>query len=139
MDTFRQGVGLQAYGQQDPLVTYKREAFDMFEQLTQTIRHEVVQAMLRMRMTVTQPSPPPAGAPAADGPRPATALPRGLQPPAAGAGNTADLLRVRRVQESSAAGSRTATATAAVPKVGRNEPCPCDSGKKYKRCHGAAV
>ena len=139
MDTFRQGVGLQAYGQQDPLVTYKREAFDMFEQLTQTIRHEVVRAVLHMRMTVTQPSPPPAGAPAADGPRPAAARPRGLQPPTAGAGTTADLLRVRRVQESSAAGSRAATATAAGPKVGRNEPCPCGSGKKYKRCHGAAV
>ena len=49
MDSFRQGVGLQAYGQSDPLVTYKREAFDMFDQLTATIRREVVRGILHMR------------------------------------------------------------------------------------------
>ena len=49
LDSLRQGVGLQAYGQQDPLVTYKREAFDMFDQLTANIRSKVTQAILQVQ------------------------------------------------------------------------------------------
>ena len=129
MDSFRQGVGLQAYGHTDPLVTYKREAFDMFDQLTLTIRRDIVQALLHLQRR-------PAGAgPAGEG-RGRSARP--TRPPvAAGAKTSAEALGVRRVQESSAAGASVATAT--LPKVGRNERCPCGSGKKYKKCHGASV
>ena len=131
MDSFRQGVGLQAYGHTDPLVTYKREAFDMFDQLTLTIRRDIVQALLRLQRR-------PAGAgPAGEG-RGRSGRP--TRPPvAAGAKTSAEVLGVRRVQESSAAGASAATATATLPKVGRNERCPCGSGKKYKKCHGASV
>ncbi|MEE9277419.1 MAG: preprotein translocase subunit SecA [Dehalococcoidia bacterium] len=132
MDTFRQGVGLQAYGQQDPLVTYKREAFDMFTQLTHTIRREVSRALLHLRKAPAAPAPGARGTPT-KGARPAT-------PPAAGSVKTAaDTMGVRAVRESSSAGTSTATVTATVPKVGRNQPCPCGSGKKYKKCHGAAA
>ena len=69
MDTFRQGVGLQAYGQQDPLVTYKREAFDMFDQLTANIRRETARALTRMpKRPVSQPG-------SSGGPRAAQARP----------------------------------------------------------------
>ena len=125
MDMFRQGVGLQAYGQQDPLVTYKREAFDMFDQLTASIRLEVARNILHLQ-------------------RPPATLAARTPVGRASARSTADIVGVRQVQERSSAGVETATAsggaaTATIPKVGRNAPCPCGSGKKYKKCHGAAV
>ena len=126
IDMFRQGVGLQAYGQQDPLVTYKREAFDMFDQLTASIRLEVARTILHLQR--------------------APATPAALRTPVGrpGVRSAADIVGVRQVQERSSAGVETATAsggaaTATIPKVGRNAPCPCGSGKKYKKCHGAAV
>ena len=130
MDGLRQGVGLQAYGQQDPLVTYKREAHDMFDQLTANIRHYVALGILH----VQRQTPAPAGAAAA----------RRAPPARLEAANVAQEMGIRGVREtagaaSATAASATATATVArsVPKVGRNQPCPCGSGKKYKKCHGA--
>ena len=131
IDGLRQGVGLQAYGQQDPLVTYKREAFDMFDQLVAALRREVSASVMHATIRVDEP-----GAPAP--PRRA----RGIAPPTQGAP-----VRVSNVRESggSADGSSGGVAVAARPsapsgqKVGRNAPCPCGSGKKYKRCHGKAA
>ena len=129
LDTFRQGVGLQAYGQQDPLVTYKREAFDMFDQLTRSIRRHVALGILHIQRRPATPTPTAAttaATPAAGG-RPSPPPPR----------TTAEALGVRQVRESGA-DVAVAAAPASGPKVGRNEPCPCGSGKKYKKCHGAA-
>ena len=139
MDAFRQGVGLQAYGQQDPLVTYKREAFDMFDQLTGTIRREVTRAILHLQKPAAAAGEdaPGAGAAAAEGKRAAPRR-RAVRPEALADRSAAASVGVRQMREVSGAGSRPATATAtAMPKVGRNAPCPCGSGKKYKRCHGA--
>ena len=141
MDSFRQGVGLQAYGQQDPLVTYKREAFDMFEQLTHAIRLEAARNLLHARPA------PPRDAPARPGSAATTKGPGGRMQrgrtavaarAAAGvaARSAADSVGVRQIQESSAGGTALATTTESVAKVGRNQPCPCGSGKKYKKCHG---
>jgi preprotein translocase subunit SecA len=131
IDGLRQGVGLQAYGQQDPLVTYKREAFDMFDQLVAALRREVSASVMHATIRVDQP-----GAPTP--PRRA----RGVAPPTSGAP-----VRVSNVRESggSSASSSGGVAVAARPaaptgqKVGRNAPCPCGSGKKFKRCHGKAA
>jgi len=124
MDEMRQGIGLRAYGQVDPKVAYKREAHKMWEQLLTTIRTTVARQALHARLTpaararptptrVTRESGPaePAGGVAAGAEGAASATPAG-------------------------AGAATATPERAVPKVGRNEQCPCGSGKKYKRCHG---
>jgi preprotein translocase subunit SecA len=108
MDEMRQGIGLQAYGQTDPLVAYKREAHDMWEQLLANIRRQVARTIYLVELA-------PAVAPA----RPAAPV----------------NLRENRT-DGAANGSRPA---GAVKKVGRNEPCPCGSGRKYKKCHGAAV
>ena len=160
MDSFRQGVGLQAYGQQDPLVTYKREAFDMFDQLTATIRREVARAVLRVRPAAATPAPPATGAAAAagngsgngSGRRPSTGRsPRrrarraaAAASAAADSGAAAERMGVRGVREISGEGAVAtapsgAGAAVGVAKTGRNAPCPCGSGKKYKRCHGAAA
>ena len=140
LDTLRQGVGLQAYGQQDPLVMYKRESFDMFEQLTANIRNKVAQAMLHVQKQENPSAkrrPPP-------GRRASGAVATG-EMGSSSSGDVASELGVRNVQESgggTATASRTAqgaeTGAVASSKVGRNSPCPCGSGKKYKKCHGAA-
>lgn len=140
IDSLRQGVGLQAYGQQDPLVTYKREAFDMFDQLVAALRRDVVAAALHAQAAPTEQSaqPPANGAAARRGGRAA----RVNLPNASPARSAADAVGARNVRESGGQASGVggaATATASRPKVGRNQPCPCGSGKKYKRCHGQAA
>jgi preprotein translocase subunit SecA len=141
MDHMREGIGLRAYGQRDPLIEYKREAFDMFDQLTRSIREETVRMLFRASL-MPPPNAPPRGV--ATRPRPAAALP-------GGPGDDAPPPRPMRAREShpevtafgtaapEAAPSRERREPVATqePKVGRNDPCPCGSGKKYKKCHGA--
>jgi preprotein translocase subunit SecA len=126
MDMLKEGIGLRAWGQKDPLIEYKREAFSAFEAMMGGLGEDVVRRFFRVSI-VQQPAEGavPMGAP--------------VRPPEA-------------VQESHAAFSsfeqaRSAAATSAPPelrrptrvekKIGRNDPCPCGSGKKYKKCHGA--
>ena len=138
VDSLRQGVGLQAYGQQDPLVTYKREAFDMFDQLVTAVRRSVTAAAMHAQ---AQPERLSDG----DGARPATQRVGRVNVPSAARGHSAaDAVGARNVRESAGQGATAgqgavATVTASTPKVGRNQPCPCGSGKKYKRCHGRAA
>ena len=109
MENLRQGIGLHAYGQRDPLVMYKREAHEKFQDLMGRIQRDIAHAIFRVSLAP--------GNPGTNGmPRraaaPARVAPRRAVPVAAGG----------------PASSR---------KVGRNAPCPCGSGKKYKRCHGS--
>ncbi|HKZ51031.1 MAG TPA: preprotein translocase subunit SecA, partial [Dehalococcoidia bacterium] len=114
MEELRQGIGLHAYGQRDPLVVYKREAHDMWGQLLGNIRRQVTRAIYNARLV-------PQAAPAAPAsPRPTASGPSGGSPAA----------YVRAGQQ--AQGGRAS-------KVGRNDPCPCGSGRKYKKCHGRAA
>ncbi|HEX6511662.1 MAG TPA: SEC-C metal-binding domain-containing protein, partial [Chloroflexota bacterium] len=145
IEDLREGIGLRAYGQQDPLVAYKAEAFDMFQGLMSTIQHDVVHTIYHVNVVVQpaepvmnptqqiesgpaqQPAPVPTGAPEQ---RPVSA-----RQEARSYGRSAYAGATTNRQE---AASRRPVA-AGGPKVGRNDPCPCGSGKKYKRCHGAAV
>jgi preprotein translocase subunit SecA len=120
MDEMRQGIGLRAYGQTDPLVAYKREAHDMWAQLLENIRHQVTRAIYRAE--VAQAAPAPRRAPT---PTPVAAgTPVAAPTPAAVA---------------SGGGIPQPVAAGKVRKTGRNEPCPCGSGKKFKKCHGLAA
>ncbi len=102
MDDMRQGIGLQAYGQKDPLVAYKREGFAMFEALLTNIDYDTAHKIYFANVQRTvQP-----------------AQPRNLITNQPQEGSTAPQKRKQK-------------------KVGRNDPCPCGSGKKYKLCHGA--
>ncbi len=112
MDQMRQGIGLRAYGQRDPVIEYKMEGFDMFEEMIANIRLDTVTTICHLtsqkpmeRKRVATPTREGFAAQnlAAQANRPA---PEGKKPVVVG------------------------------PKVGRNEPCPCGSGKKYKNCHG---
>ena len=124
MEHFREGIGLRAYGQKDPLIEYKNEAFTMFQELTAAIQADIVANMFRVQ--VNQEPPPP--------PEPARGIERGPggpdgESPVTPNGSDGNGHRA----------TRTPVAAGGVPtsgKVGRNDLCPCGSGKKYKRCHG---
>ena len=99
IDDLREGIGLRAYGQRDPLVEYKVEAANMFEGLLASIRHDVARMIFHLTIVREQPRP-------------------------------AQQMITNREDEDARQPVR------AGQKVGRNDPCPCGSGKKYKKCHG---
>ncbi len=155
MELLRQGIGLRGYGQRDPLVEYKGEAYRLFGMLNQSINNQVVDILLKadirpapvqtaatapmrsMRMQGADetlaagtfegaPNAPGGGALAQE---PTAQTPEPLRQTSSGGGVE---VTVRKKGE----GSTSGTSVSSVPKVGRNEPCPCGSGKKYKKCHG---
>jgi preprotein translocase subunit SecA len=120
MDHLKEGIGLRGYGQKDPLNEYKREGFEMFMDMTNRIKADVVELLFK-----AQPHPHAEEAMSQRRQRPqrATAHRGSLpgQPRDSEDGGVQTVQTVRRQGE----------------KIGRNAPCPCGSGKKYKRCHGA--
>ncbi len=128
MDYLRQGIHLRGYAQKNPKQEYKREAFEMFEALVQRIHHEAISFLVRAQFQ-TEPEPIPAP-----------------HRPAALHFEHAEAASALVESESEDGGSgieiRRQTEEIHTPfvrdgrKVGRNEPCPCGSGKKYKHCHG---
>ena len=157
LDHLRQGIGLRAYGQRDPLNEYKAESFEMFENMLASLREQTTQLLSHVELRVAGPdeedSPVPerrapqmqetrrdpalaragAGAPADEPP----ALPPG------GGGGRAPAPREAGEPAQAAAGNGTVRRAAfdqrnpeTWSRVGRNAPCPCGSGRKYKRCHG---
>ncbi len=144
LDVMRAGIGFRSYGQRDPLVEYKNEAYLMFEELKQNIQHYIVDQLLRLlRSNVTVQLNQPA---------PQRKAPRKIRT------NADDIAKASGQAKSEGANERTAgfnsrgngsrsngrSATATAPsrpanpaKIGRNDLCPCGSGKKYKKCHGA--
>ena len=178
MDHLKEGIGLRGYAQQDPLVAYKKESFDLFEAMMIKFQEDTVRFLFRMQIVG------PDGQPVEEAPRPRRAIPKA--PPVASAGapddrssspgwsaalpfamegvavstpveeipihtrqpsTTIDELEKefhRKKQRELAVASRAGAGEASLPsqrrtgdKVGRNDPCPCGSGKKYKKCHGA--
>jgi len=103
MDELRQGIGLRAYGQKDPLVEYKLEAFDMFTQMIEEIKADVVRYLFRVQVV--------------------------SEPRTAQGGRGPALPPARPVARPKGGGTASST-------LGRNDPCPCKSGKKYKKCCG---
>ena len=123
MEHFREGIGLRAYGQKDPLIEYKNEAFTMFQELTASIQADIVANMFRVQVQHEAPPPPAA---------PRRLVETGPAQPAGAATNGGGNGAARRERQLTGAGAAAANSG----KVGRNDPCPCGSGKKYKRCHG---
>jgi len=152
LDHLKEGIGLRGYGQRDPLVEYKKESFGLFQDMKARIEEEIVRYLFWMRPVLEQdqavvrpvaarsqarrPSQLTMNNPAAEvvpafaaarssGSMTATAepIPSGPGPRPARTGGD-DVIKTFKREE---------------PKVGRNDPCPCGSGKKYKKCHGAAA
>ena len=119
MDVLRQGIGLRGYGQRNPLQEYAFEAFNLFEEMKSNIRLNVAKLLFRVQVQTEQP------------------LERRQQRPAS-VQYTTDQPQ-NTAQPGANAGGGPTKPIQAEEKVGRNDPCPCGSGKKYKHCHGRAV
>ena len=152
MDHLKEGIGLRGYGQKDPLVEYKKESFHIFQQMMATFDEETLKILFHL--TITTPSDQAeSGAGQAGAEAQPTAGANGNSGAAAAdsAGGALDeyTRSARRRNRERMAHARMAGAgEGAGPavkqvvrgtKVGRNDPCPCGSGKKFKRCHGSAV
>jgi preprotein translocase subunit SecA len=140
LDHLKEGIGLRGYGQRDPLVEYKKESFALFQSMKDRIEEEIVRYLWRLtpiqgdeaglapvrqpaprrppKMTMSAQAAPPSPFGAIGGSASAVA---DAPPRPARTGGDDVVKQVRRDE----------------PKVGRNDPCPCGSGKKYKKCHGA--
>jgi preprotein translocase subunit SecA len=163
MDHLKEGIGLRGYGQQDPLVAYKKESFEMFEGMMERFQEDTVRFLFLMKIVgpdgqpVDIPARPNQAIPAApdvasadgaggNGHRLPSAPPVPLPPPRAPSTTIDDLekeferKKKRELEQARMAGGGDASAPQqrrVGDKVGRNDPCPCGSGKKYKKCHGA--
>jgi preprotein translocase subunit SecA len=117
IDRLKEGINLRAYGQRDPLIEYKNESFQMFSEMIEHIKEEIVEHVFKVQLVEK-------GA--------AEAAPT---PQAFGSGPSDGSGRNGRGRRSRSASK--VAASVSNYKVGRNDPCPCGSGKKYKKCHGA--
>ncbi|MBI3262474.1 MAG: preprotein translocase subunit SecA [Acidobacteria bacterium] len=144
LDHLKEGIGLRGYGQRDPLVEYKRESFGLFQDMKDRIDEDMIRYLWWLRPVVAEgPEPVAARRPALRRPSPVLIDAAAASPFGSGAGRSAGGATVSPFDRKPA---RTGGDDAAVrtvrreePKVGRNDPCPCGSGKKYKKCHGAAA
>ena len=136
LDHLKEGIGLRGYGQKDPLVEYKRESFDLFQAMKERIDEETVKYLWRLRPIVPDPDAAPARRPAGQRTAALTFNDPGDSVPAF-AGAVAAGGPARRPARTGGDDAAVRTVRRAAPKVGRNSPCPCGSGKKYKKCHGA--
>ena len=140
MDYLRQGIHLRGYAQKDPKQEYKREAFTMFNDMLARFKHQVVSVLSKVQIQAE------ADVTAVEEQRRRAAEKRPMQfqheaAPAPGAlpaseGGEAGPGQGRPLGAPAAAPPRPVTVVRDQPKVGRNDPCPCGSGKKYKQCHG---
>jgi preprotein translocase subunit SecA len=147
LDHLRQGIGLRGYGQRDPLVEYKKEAYRMFIELQNNIRRHVVYSIFKVGLVSSENLPAESVAPTTRSDN------RNLQ--MKGAAKTSDevksfavspeitpqktgLVNASKLASHGAVSSTIMAAPVEIKKkkVGRNEPCPCGSGKKFKKCHG---
>ncbi|KAA0206133.1 preprotein translocase subunit SecA [Candidatus Uhrbacteria bacterium] len=119
IDYLRHGVGLQGYGQRDPLVEYKREAYRLFQNLLTTLNQRVAHMIFKVQITKQD----------------AERELRQMQPLA----QPVQLSGAAKTSDDVPGTSRTLETDPKFKDVGRNDPCPCGSGKKFKKCHGAVV
>jgi preprotein translocase subunit SecA len=105
MDHLKEGIGLRGYGQRDPLVEYKKEAFDVFADMTSRISTEVLRRLFKIQVQKKEPI-------------------------------RKEPVRQARLNYNRGEGSPPVQTVRRGKKVGRNEPCPCGSGKKFKKCCG---
>jgi preprotein translocase subunit SecA len=155
MDHLKEGIGLRGYGQHDPLVEYKKESFDMFEAMLQRFQEDTARYLYLMQIIERPPDTGEglqAGATGGQGPEPDVPANQGgggngHHPPRLVATSADDLEEAfmrrkrRELEQARMAGAGDVQPVQQVvrgqEKVGRNDPCPCGSGKKFKKCHGA--
>jgi preprotein translocase subunit SecA len=120
LDYLRQGIHLRGYAQKNPKQEYKREAFELFSQLLDLVKMEVTRLLMTVRIQTQE------------------QVTRAAEALEEKAGHVSNVTYVHPNEDGSVSEDRdpAAALAQAVPRVGRNDPCPCGSGKKYKNCHG---
>lgn len=113
LDNLKEGIGLRGWGQKNPLVEYKREAFAMFQDMNASIRQDIVRHVFHLNLDRFN----------------SVALEEKREK---------ELAQLQMISAETASTKGTQTQARTADKIGRNDPCPCGSGKKYKKCHGAA-
>ena len=132
LDYVKGGIGLQAYGQKDPLVQYKKEAFNLFETMMHEVREQFVKRLFQVKV-----QPAAARQVIEEAPRqPRQMVAQHVEAEAFGGGSAAPAPPgAPAATPQVVAAPRPVAPMRAMPRVGRNDPCPCGSGKKYKQCH----
>ncbi|MBZ5523658.1 MAG: preprotein translocase subunit SecA [Acidobacteriia bacterium] len=145
MDHLKEGIGLRGYAQHDPLVEYKRESFEMFEAMMQRFQEDTVRYLFHMQIVEGGPAQQPA-APVDGASGDGAAKPPSRRRAATSVDELEDQFQRRKKKELEQARMAGATngntpqqVVRAQAKVGRNDPCYCGSGKKFKKCHGASA
>lgn len=147
LDTLREGIGLRAYGQKDPLVEYKREAFNLFDGMIQSVKEETVELLFHVQIVKEETAESVLDAGSTEF----------LHPESSGMAERSDAGSMNILSPTAGLGLDEGLRSASAPprlsqtikqvqpqpvrrdeKVGRNDPCPCGSGKKYKKCHGVS-
>jgi preprotein translocase subunit SecA len=145
LDHLKEGIGLRGYGQRDPLVEYKKESFELFQDMKTRVDEETVKLLWRLRPIIDEDGmPPPVARRVPARPRTPLILSGPAEEPiSAFAGATRSAVATPVAPPPNRQPARVGGDDAIVktvrrdePKVGRNDPCPCGSGKKYKKCHG---
>jgi preprotein translocase subunit SecA len=108
MDHLKEGIGLRGYAQQNPLIEYKREGLDMFQEMIEQIKREIIQLLFRIQVATQEET-------------------EQLE---------ADQQQPMFFSHGDSGGGAKPQPAKRSAKIGRNQPCPCGSGKKYKRCCG---
>src|SRR5690606_12062384 len=142
MDDLREGIGLRAYGQRNPLLEYQFEGFEMFQNMIRSIQEDVITSLFRIRIVAEDRNGRrEVGAPRRDLLRTASTNEAAFDGLSGGGVRSGAALQAGGGAYRGAGGRGQATATVVqrrvTQRVGRNDPCPCGSGKKYKRCCGA--
>src|SRR5437762_412321 len=123
LDHLKQGIGLVGYGQKDPLVEYKKESFDMFQAMLDRIDTTTIRSLFNLQVVAEE-------------------SPEEIQRRRLAARRRGGMQFTGPNQGAAAGGEEAGKVKTVIrdqPKVGRNDPCPCGSGKKYKKCHGATM
>ena len=143
MDYLRTGVGLRGYGQRDPLIEYKHEAYNLYKQLQLLINDQIAKTIYKVTIIKQPMQPvqgkeikPDAGSLTKPGPvATATSTTAGTAVKTYSRGTSQS--NMPPAQKGPLPTGKVQTITRDEEKIGRNDPCPCGSGKKYKKCHGA--
>lgn len=129
LDYLRQGIHLRGYAQKQPKQEYKREAFELFSQLLDTVKNEVTRILVTVNVQTSERAEQAAG-------DIEQSLERLNHVTYTAPTETGEAQTVSEDSQTAWAGAAAALAAGTMPRVGRNDPCPCGSGKKYKSCHG---
>jgi preprotein translocase subunit SecA len=121
LDYLRQGIHLRGYAQKQPKQEYKREAFELFGQLLDSVKNEVTRTLMTLRVESSAQLDQAA---------------QDIEGRAERIANVTYTAPTETGEPESSVDAATVRASEAMPRVGRNEPCPCGSGKKFKQCHG---